>query len=81
MQTRVHTIRAGTEKGSTHLLRTYADLDEVLARILEARPLQPNEHGHTPLDCGRRLRFDPDPEIHVNRPDVDLIFEWSAFAS
>jgi hypothetical protein len=66
------------EKGSTHVLRRP---DEMLARIFEARPLQPNEHRHTPLDCGRRLRFDPDAGIHVNRPDVDLIFEWSAFAS
>jgi hypothetical protein len=31
--------------------------------------------------CCRRLRFDPDAEIHVNRPDVDRILEWAAFAS
>ena len=28
----------------------YGKPDELLAKILEAQPLQPNEHGHTPLD-------------------------------
>jgi hypothetical protein len=31
--------------------------------------------------CCRRLRFDPDAEILVNRPIVDLILEWEAFTS
>ena len=31
--------------------------------------------------CCRRLRFDPDAEIPMNRPTVDLMLEWAAFAS
>jgi hypothetical protein len=33
------------------------------------------------LWCCRRLRFDTDAKILVNRPIVDLILEWAAFAS
>lgn len=33
------------------------------------------------LGCCRRLRFDSDAEILVNRPIVDLILEWEAFTS
>jgi hypothetical protein len=31
--------------------------------------------------CCRRLRFDPDAEIPMNRPTVDLMLEWAAIAS
>jgi hypothetical protein len=33
------------------------------------------------MKCCRRLCFDPDAEIQVNRSDVDLVLEWPAFTT